>query len=53
MEPPGANVSDDRRPQTCGAGHSDIGPARGIVVTPALKEWSAAVHALLEAGSAA
>ncbi|SGN43420.1 Domain of uncharacterised function (DUF1802) [Mycobacterium tuberculosis] len=28
--------------------HSDIGPARGIVVTPALKEWSAAVHALLD-----
>ncbi|AGL28265.1 hypothetical protein J113_19555 [Mycobacterium tuberculosis CAS/NITR204] len=51
MELPGAKrLGDDRRPLgtlRCWR-HSDIGPARGIVVTPALKEWSAAVHALLD-----
>ncbi|WP_234717903.1 DUF1802 family protein, partial [Mycobacterium tuberculosis] len=51
MKLPGAKrLGDDRRPLgtlRCWR-HSDIGPARGIVVTPALKEWSAAVHALLD-----
>ncbi len=41
---PGSHVGSAQR---CWR-HSDIGPARGIVVTPALKEWSAAVHALLD-----